>query len=120
MGDYLQQNISQYETEKSVQNYLQNLHIPSYLTKRRTGESLNQGSINLPEQLWEKISKVQNLGGTLALNEIMQNIKNKSNYIISNLENTLNSFKNEENDDNINRQKYGTKWIRKSFKCIKC
>ena len=114
MGDYLQQNISQYETEKSVQNYLQNLHIPSYLTKRRTGESLNQGSINLPEQLWEKISKVQNLGGTLALNEIMQNIKNKSNYIISNLENTLNSFKNEENDDNINRQKYGTKWIRKS------
>ena len=114
MGDFLQQNISQYETEKSVQNYLQNLHIPSYLTKRRTGESLNQGSINLPEQLWDKISKVQNLGGTMALNEIMQNIKNKYNYIVSNLENTLNSFKNEENDDNMHRQKYGTKWIRKS------
>ena len=114
MGDFLQQNLSQYETEKTVYNFLQNLHLPSHLTKRRTGESLNQGSINLPEQLWEKIQQVQNLGGTLALNEIMQNIKNKYNYLVSNLENTLNSFKNEENDDNMNRQKYGSKWIRKS------
>ena len=114
MGDFLQQNISQYETEKSVNDYLQNLHLPAHLTKRRTGESLSQGNINLPEQLWEKISQVQQLGGTMALNEIMQNIKNKYNYLVSNLENTLNSFKNEENDDNMNRQKYGTKWIRKS------
>ena len=114
MGDFLQQNISQYETEKSVNDYLQNLHLPAHLTKRRTGESLNKGSIIFPEQLWEKISQVQQLGGTMALNEIMQNIKNKYNYLVSNLENTLNSFKNEENDDNMNRQKFGTKWIRKS------
>ena len=114
MADFLQQNISQYETEKSVNSYLQNLHLPSHLTKRRTGETLSQGSINLPEQLWEKIHQVQQLGGTLALNEIMQNIKNKYNYLVTNLENTLNSFKNEENDDNMNRQKYGSKWIRKS------
>ena len=114
MDSYLQQNISQYETEKSVNNFLQNLHLPSHITKRRTGESLNQGSIELPPQLWEKISHVQQLGGTMALNEIMQNIQNKYNYLVSNLENTLNSFKNEENDDNINRQKYGSKWIRKS------
>ena len=114
MDSYLQQNISQYETEKSVNNFLQNLHLPGHITKRRTGESLNQGSIELPPQLWEKISHVQQLGGTMALNEIMQNIQNKYNYLVSNLENTLNSFKNEENDDNINRQKYGSKWIRKS------
>ena len=114
MGDFLQQNISQYETEKTVNNFLQNLRLPSHLTKKRTGESLAQGSINLPEQLWEKIQQVQNLGGTIALNEIMQNIKNKYDYLVSNLENTLNSFKNEENDDNMNRQKYGSKWIRKS------
>ena len=114
MGDFLQQNISQYETEKSVNSFLQNLHLPAYLTKRRTGESLAQGSISLPPQLWEKISNVQKLGGTVALNEIMQNIRNKYNYLVSNLENTLNSFRNEENDDNMNRQKYGTKWIRKS------
>ena len=114
MENYLQQNISQYETEKTVNNFLQNLHLPNHLTKKRTGESLTQGSINLPPQLWEKISHVQQLGGTMALNEIMQNIQNKYNYLVSNLENTLNSFRNEENDDNINRQKYGSKWIRKS------
>jgi programmed cell death 6-interacting protein len=96
------------------------LHLPSYLTKRRTGESLAQGSISLPPQLWEKISHVQKLGGTVALNEIMQNIRSRYNYLVSNLENTLNSFKNEENDDNMNRQKYGTKWIRKSSNVLNC
>ena len=114
MSDFLQQNISQYETEKSINSFLQNLHLPNYLTKRRTGETLNQGSISLPPQLWDKISQVQQLGGTVALNDIMSNIHNKYNYLVSNLENTLNSFKNEENDDNMNRQKYGSKWIRKS------
>ena len=118
MQDFLQENISQYETEKSVNAFLQNLHLPSYLTKRRTGEPLNHGSINLPPQLWEKISQTQQLGGVVALNEIMQNIQNKYNYLVSNLENTLNSFKNEENDDYMNRQKYGSKWIRKSSNAL--
>ena len=113
MSDFLEKSISQYETEKSVNVFLQNLHLPPHLTKRRTGESLNKGNISFPEELWNKISHVQKLGGTLALNEIMENIKNKYNYMVSNLENTLNSFKNEDNDDNMCRQKYGNKWIRK-------
>ena len=112
MGDFLQQTISQYETEKSVSIFLDNLHLPPHLTKRRTGENIHNG-INLPKELWDKISHVQKLGGTLALNEIMRNIKGKYDYMVSNLENTLNSFKNEENDDNSMRQKYGNKWIRK-------
>ena len=49
----------------------------------------------------------------MALNEIMENIKMKYEYMVSNLENTLNSFKNEENDDNMMRQKYGNNWFRK-------
>jgi len=112
MGDFLQQTISQYETEKSVSVFLDNLHLPPHLTKRRTGENLHN-SINLPKELWDKISHVQKLGGTLALNKIMQNIKGKYDYMVSNLENTLNSFKNEENDDNMMRQRFGNKWIRK-------
>ena len=113
MGDFLQQTISQYETEKSVSVFLDNLHLPPHLTKRRTGENLHNDSINLPQELWAKISHVQKLGGTMALNEIMSNIKGKYDYMISNLENTLNSFKNEENDDNMMRQRFGNKWIRK-------
>ena len=113
MSAFLEQNISQYETEKSVSIFLNNLHLPPHLTKRRTGESLNTGNVNLPPQLWQKISHVQQLGGTMALNEIMENIKMKYEYMVSNLENTLNSFKNEENDDNMMRQKYGNNWFRK-------
>ena len=113
MVDFLQQNISQYETEKSVTTFLNNLHLPSYLTKRRTGENLNNENIVFPNELWEKIFHVQKLGGTDALNNIMQEIKSKYDYMVSNLENTLNSFKNEENDDNMMRQQYGNKWIRK-------
>ena len=113
MGDFLQQNISQYETEKSVTTFLNNLQLPSHLTKRRTGENLNNENIIFPNELWEKIYHVQKLGGTVALNDIMQDIKGKYNYMVSNLENTLNSFKNEENDDNMMRQQYGNKWVRK-------
>ena len=113
MGDFLQQNISQYETEKTVTTFLNNLHLPSHLTKRRTGENLNNENIIFPNELWEKISHVQKLGGTNALNNIMQEIKEKYNYMYSNLENTINSFKNEETDDNMMRQQYGSKWVRK-------
>ena len=113
MGDFLQQNISQYETEKTVTTFLNNLHLPSHLTKRRTGENLNNENIIFPNELWEKISHVQKLGGTNALNNIMQDIKEKYDYMYSNLENTINSFKNEETDDNMMRQKYGSKWVRK-------
>ena len=113
MGDFLQQNISQYETEKSISIFLENLHLPPHLTKRRSGESINSDNIFFPQELWEKISHVQKLGGTNSLNEIMQNIKGIYDYMTSNLENTLNSFKNEENDDNMMRQQYGNKWIRK-------
>ena len=113
MGDFLQQNISQYETEKSISIFLENLHLPPHLTKRRSGESINSENLFFPQELWEKISHVQKLGGTNSLNEIMQNIKGIYDYMTSNLENTLNSFKNEENDDNMMRQQYGNKWIRK-------
>ena len=113
MGDFLQQNISQYETEKSISIFLENLHLPPHLTKRRSGESINSDNIFFPQELWEKISHVQKLGGTNSLNEIMQNIKGIYDYMTSNLENTLNSFKNEESDDNMMRQQYGNKWIRK-------
>ena len=113
MSDFLQQTISQYETEKSVSIFLDNLHLPPHLTKRRTGESLNNNNNIFPQELWEKISHVQKLGGTMTLNEIMRIIKEKYEYLVSNLENTLNSFKNEENDDNMMRQKYSNNWIRK-------
>jgi hypothetical protein len=51
MGDFLQQNISQYETEKTVSTFLNNLHLPAHLTKRRTGENLNTENILFPNEI---------------------------------------------------------------------
>jgi hypothetical protein len=40
------------------------------------------------------------MGGPTSLLGMMQNIMNKSNFLISNSNNILNSFKKEEADDN--------------------
>ena len=71
-----------------------------------------------PPQLWEKIYKIQKIGGSLALNGMMQTIMNKSNFLISNLQKTLNSFKKEEADDNYQRQRFGNDWVRKPSSAI--
>ena len=113
MNDYLQENIAEYETERSIFNYVKSLGLPGYLTAKRTGERIDEGSIVLPLQLWDKIYKIQQAGGAKGLTNLMDNIMKVSNYLLSNLQNTLNSFKNEEKDDNIQREKYGSKWIRK-------
>ena len=113
MQEFLQDNIAKYETEKSILNYIKSLNLPSYLTAKRTGESIDEGSIVLPLKLWEKIYKIQSNGGVNALTGMMDNILQKSNNLLSDLKNTLNSFNNEEKDDNLQRDQYGAKWIRK-------
>ena len=46
----------------------------------------------------------------------MDNITNKSNYLIKSLETVLNSFCNEDRDDAMCRQRFGdNKWIRKTY-----
>jgi hypothetical protein len=112
ISQYLQENINQYESEKTIMFFIQNLRLPRHLIERKKeGE---KGSGKFPQQLWEKINKIQNLGGFLSLTGTMQNIMNKSQYLISNLQNTLNSFQKEEADDNYQRQRYKNDWVRKS------
>ena len=111
IGGYLQENINQYESEKTIMYFLQNLRLPRHLIERKKeGE---KGSGKFPPQLWEKITKIQKIGGCLALTGMMQTIMNKSQYLISNLQNTLNSFQKEEDDDNYQRQRFKNAWVRK-------
>ncbi len=70
--------------------------------------------IQIPEELWEKINKVQQIGGSIGLNKIMQGIMNKSNYLINSLNNLLHSFEAEDKDDYNCRQKYGPRWMRET------
>ena len=111
IGMYLKENISQYENEKTIMFFIQNLRLPRHLIERKKKGEKDSGKF--PPQLWEKIYKIQQLGGFLALNGKMQSIMNKSNFLISNLQNTLNSFKKEEIDDNNQRQRFGNDWVRK-------
>ena len=116
MGQYLRENINQYESEKSIMFFLQNLRLPNHLIERKKEGDKDSGKF--PPKLWDKISNIQKIGGTVALNGMMQKIMNKSNFLISNLQNTLNSFKKEEDDDNYQRQRFGNNWIRKPSNAI--
>ena len=116
IGEYLKENINQCESAKTIMFYIQNLGLPRHLIERKKEGDKNSGKF--PPHLWEKISKIQKIGGFLALNGMMQNIMNKSKYLISNLQNTLNSFKKEEADDNYQRKRFGNDWIRKPSNAI--
>jgi hypothetical protein len=117
IDSYLRENIGQCESEKTILFYIQNLRLPMHLTQRKKAGENDIGRFPIP--LWEKIQKVQQMGGIMGLSGKMQAIMNKSNYLINQLSRTLNSFKKEEEDDNQQRQKYGdNRWIRKPSKDI--
>ena len=91
--------------------------VPKYLKERKKENDKKIGKF--PASLWEKINKIQQLGGSLGLSGKMQEIMNKSNFLINQCQHTLNSFKKEEADDNQQRQRYGNDcWIRKPSRDI--
>ena len=113
IDSYLRDNIGQCETEKSIMFFIQNLGLPNHLIERKKdGENNNTGKFPIP--LWEKINRIQQMGGSMGLSGKMQTIMNKSKFLINQLQHTLSSFQKEEADDNQQRQKYGDScWLRK-------
>ena len=112
VDSYLRENIGQCETEKSIIFFIQNLGLPMHLIERKKDGEKSMGRFPIP--LWEKINKIQQMGGVMGLNGKMQGIMNKSNYLINQCQHTLSSFKKEEADDTQQRQKYGDScWLRK-------
>ena len=113
---FIAKTLDQYENEGTIDNFIQNLHLPKKLTKKplkegeeeKPDESKNQ----IPDEIWEKINNVQQIGGSMTLNNIMQGIMNKSNYLMNTLQNLLHSFEAEDNDDNKCRQQFRERWNR--------
>ena len=117
IDSYLRENISQCESEKTINFFINSLMVPKYLTERKKENDKKIGKF--PASLWEKINRIQQLGGSLGLSGKMQEIMNKSNFLINQCQHTLNSFKKEEADDNQQRQRYGNDcWIRKPSRDI--
>ena len=117
LNELISQNLDKYENEGTISNFIQELNLPRNLTKK----PLKEGEIEieevdplkrLPDELWEKIEKVQEIGGINGLHKIMQGIVGKSNYLLKELENLLHSFEAEDRDDAKYRQRYRDKWIR--------
>ena len=112
MNDFITTNLDQLESERTVQSFIQNLFLPRKLTIRPGDEDLTLPPVEIPPQIWQKIEQIKGLGGVQALNHIMQGIMNKSNFLITELENLLKSLEAEDRDDQMLRAKYREKWIR--------
>ena len=112
MNEFISKNLDNYENEGTINNFVQNLFLPKNITQRPEEANENDIPNEFPPQLWEKIEQVQQMGGTMTLNRIMQGIMNKSNYLINQCENLLKSLEAEDRDDTMCRQKFREKWIR--------
>ena len=112
MNDFINKNLELYENDLTIQNFVQNLFLPRKLTIRPGDEDLTLPPVEIPIQLWQKIENVKKLGGTQSLMHIMQGIMNKSNFLISELENLIRSLEAEDKDDQMYRNLYKEKWIR--------
>ena len=113
INELISGNLDKCENEGTISNYIQELNLPKKITIKKD-EQLNEedDQRKLPQELWEKIEKIQQIGGAEGLNKIMQGIKGKSNFLIGNLQNLLHSFEAEDKDDRANRLRYRDKWIR--------
>ena len=113
MNEFIKKNLNDCENENTISDFVRSLNLPERLTKKKT-ENSNEPPKEIPPQLYEKLNKIHQIGGINTLTNIMDNITNKSNYLIKSLETVLNSFCNEDRDDAMCRQRFGdNKWIRK-------
>ena len=112
MHEFISQNLDQYENEDSINSFVQSLFLPKKLTMRPEEVTGNEPPNEFPPQLWNKIERVQQIGGTATLNRVMNGIMNKSQYLISQCENLLHSLEAEDMDDQAYRKKFGNKWFR--------
>jgi hypothetical protein len=114
MNLFISQNLDKYENEGTIYDYIEQLKLPKKLTKKplKEGEEDPNNCKQIPEELWERISQVQQIGGPNALNNIMQGILNKSNFLLNNLQNLLHSFEAEDKDDANCRQQFQGRWMR--------
>ena len=112
MNEFIGKNLDQYENEGTIKTFVQNFFLPKKITQRPEEVNENDPPSEFPPQLWEKIERVQKIGGTMALNRIMNGIMNKTSYLIGQCENLLQSLEAEDRDDSNMRQRFGNKWIR--------
>ena len=109
MNNFLKDYLSKYENEYTINNFINNLHLDAKFTSRPNQK--NKEKKFEYEKTWEKINKIQLLGGSVYLSKSMKNILNKSNELEKNLNLMLQELQNEENEDNYYRNKIGDQYV---------
>ena len=92
MMDFISEQLNQYENEDTVNQFLSSLGLPASLET-----VLSSG--NISDSLWRNISEVQSRGGTMYLNNLMQNLSKLPGEIKNRIEQSENLIKNEDAED---------------------
>ena len=87
------------ENETTINEFIAQLNLPPKFTCDNLNDLPKEGNIEIPNELWNKISQCQQMGGTMGLTSTMQNIINHSDQMINKLNSCLSSLANEEKDD---------------------
>ena len=112
MNSFIMSNLDQYQNEGTINNFVDNLFLPKNITRKKDVSQESLPPSEFPPQLWEKSERIQQIGGTMCLQRVMNGIMNKSQYLIGQCENLLRSLEAEDKDDQSCRQRFGSKWIR--------
>ena len=110
MNEFIEQFLSKYENDASIERFIDKFSLPEKLTVKPLDLS-NPKTSEIQPQLWEKISQVQQLGGSSYLNNKMKKILNQSNELIESLNKLLGDVIKEEKEDNYYRNKLGDEWV---------
>ena len=110
MNNFIQQYLINYENENTIKSFIEKLNLPQKLIIKPI-DIKNPKSVEIPYRILEKLSQIKQLGGIFYLKDSMRKILSKSNELNENLKLILKDIKNEENEDNYYRQKYGDQWV---------
>ena len=110
--EFITEKLNASETPDTIDNYINNLHLPKKFTVENPDE-LQKVKYEIPPELWNKISQVQQLGGTIQLSSTIEAIMNKTGEMLNYLNQSLQNLSNEMREDNMYRQRFQNQWIRR-------
>ena len=86
----------------------------TFLSKHNLPSALHavSGEQNIPEDLWEKIRQCKEKGGIAGLMKTLESVNTLADNNKSTIDTLIQQMKQEEDDDQSMRTKYGTLWTR--------
>ena len=110
--NYITEKLNNSETPDTIDNFINSFGLPKKFTSQNPDE-VEKIIHEIPNELWNKIAQIQQLGGTVQLSSTIQGIIIKTGEMLNNLNQGLQNLSNEMREDNMYREKFQNKWMRK-------